>query len=242
MVYNIAIGHGELQIRQIDRERGRDKKCHPSIHSNSIHHPAPIHNLATLKSTEIMNNTITKDWDYAHWTFRTGTRTFQGVEIILENAIENLQKLTSHPCGTLSSTNDLIFRNAFSKISLTMSYALLEGFFIEEHDFYKKTNPPKKLIDTINGLLKAHNISLSDWKRRSQKIEMVRKLRNAEMHNNGVIRTNIDSKKCEELFGENVFQQSSSYPQLSLDAAISLIREFQAIADEYAEAVFKAAQ
>lgn len=56
-----------------------------------------------------------------------------------------------------------------------------------------------------------------------------------------MISDNIERKKCEELFGENVFQQNSSYPQFSLESAILLIREFRELADEYTEAVFKSA-
>ncbi len=122
-----------------------------------------------------------------------------------------------------------------------MSYALLEGFFIEEYSYYIKSKPPKYLIDIINELLKKHGLTLTNWEYLSEKIEMVRKLRNAEMHNNGIISKYIDKEKCEELFGENIFQQNKNYPQLSLESAIWLVWEFKKIADEYAEAVFKAA-
>lgn len=77
-------------------------------------------------------NSTNDSFGHAYWTFRTGTRTFDGVEMLLESVIDNFQKITNHPCGSFSDTNDLICRNAISTI--TMSYALLEGFLLKSID------------------------------------------------------------------------------------------------------------
>lgn len=188
-----------------------------------------------------MEETTTTNWDYAFWTFRTGTRTFDGVEILLENIKDNFQKITSHPCGSFSDTKDIMCRNAFSTIALTMSYALLEGFFIEEYSYYIKKKPPKGLINVINEVLAKHALVLSDWDRRCEKIDVVRKLRNAEMHNNGAIDKSIGLERSREFFGEDIFEGNRGYARLSLNSSISLVREFRGIAREYAEAVFRLA-
>ncbi|PCQ48801.1 hypothetical protein [Citrobacter freundii] len=83
-------------------------------------------------------------WDYALYTFRTGTRPFTGIEMILSTMIENFTKVTSHPCGAFSATNDRIARNAISDTAIVMSYSLLEGFFHEEYEYYVQDGKSKK--------------------------------------------------------------------------------------------------
>lgn len=63
-------------------------------------------------------------------------------------------------------------------------------------------------------------------------------MRNAEMHNNGVIKTGTLANEFESLFGENAFQNEKHYAQLSFRSAVALIREFKHLASKYAEAVF----
>lgn len=179
-----------------------------------------------------------KDWGFACLTFKTGTRTFQGLEMLLESVKDHFKDITSHSDGSFSDTNDLIARNSFSDIAIIMSYALIEGFFYEEYDYYIEKKP-RSLVDTIKDLTEKHCISLENWEHRSQKIDAVRKLRNAAVHGNGKKPSNIDSKECEKLFGEDIFQASNHYPQMSLECALSLISDFRQIAEEYACAVFK---
>lgn len=171
----------------------------------------------------------------------TGTRPFQGVEMIIENMIENFEKVTNHPCGSFSTTNDLVARNAVSNTAIVMSYSLLEGFFYEEYEYYlkkKKPQKPKELSALINTLLHEHNISLKDWRNRRKKVDLLRVLRNAVVHCNGIIENEIDRDKCKDTFGEDIFEWSKDYPRLSLAKSLLLVRELKSIADEYAEAIF----
>lgn len=175
--------------------------------------------------------------DHAYWTFITGTRPFQGLEMFLESVKNNFSSITNHPCGSFSDTNDLICRNSFSDIALIMSYSLLEGFFSAEYDFYVKNNRPKYLLNVIEATAKKHNLVISDWSSKKEKINIVRKLRNAATHNNGLMSKIIDKTTCEKIFGEDIFH-NKNYPQLSFEGSLSLIRDFKNIAEEYAEHVF----
>ncbi|MFT7397899.1 MAG: hypothetical protein ACI832_001135 [Rheinheimera aquimaris] len=89
----------------------------------------------------------------------------------------------------------------------------------------------------MNTLLHEHKISLKDWRKRRKVIDLLRVLRNAVVHCNGIIGSEIDKEKCKELMGEDIFESSEHYPRLSLARSISLVRELKSIADEYAEAV-----
>ena len=134
----------------------------------------------------------------------TGTRPFEGVEMIIDNMIENFEKVTSHSCGSHSTTNDLVARNAVSNTVIVMSYSLLEGFFHEEYEHYlkkKKPQKPKELSALINTLLHEHNISLNDWRNRRKKVDLIRVLRNAVVYCNGIIEDEIDRDKCKDAFG-----------------------------------------
>lgn len=180
------------------------------------------------------------DQDYAHWTFMTGTRPFDGIEMLISNMIDSFKEITSHPCGSFSTTKDLVARNAVSDTAIVMSYSLLEGFFHEEYEFYMKNKnrkKPKELSALINTLLHEHQISLKDWKKRMKVIDLLRVLRNAVVHSNGIIENEVNKEKCKELMGEDIFEWSERYPRLSLVQSLCLVREFKSIADEYTEAV-----
>lgn len=184
---------------------------------------------------------LDKNWHYAHWTFRTGTRPFEGVEMMISNMISNLKEVTSHSCGSFSTTKDLVARNAISDTAIVMSYSLLEGFFHEEYEFYMKNEnrqKPKELSALINTLLRDRQVSLKEWREKRKVIDLVRVLRNAVVHSNGIIESDFDKEKCEELLGEDIFESSDHYPRLSLSRSLRLVREFKGIADEYSEAVF----
>lgn len=186
-------------------------------------------------------NKSDEDWTYAHHTFRTGTRTFQGVEFILSNMIDNFDKVTRHSCGSFSTTNDLIARNAISDTAIVMSYSLLEGFFHEEFNFYiknKNHSKPKELKSLIGKLLREHDISIEDWRKRRNLLDILRILRNAVTHSNGIIEEVIDREKCTEIFGEDIFESDKNHPRLSLPGSLWLLQELRNIAEEYSEAVF----
>jgi hypothetical protein len=106
-------------------------------------------------------NKSEQDWDYAHWTFRTGTRTFDGVEMLLDNMIINFKDITSHPCGSFSETKDKVARNTISDTAIVMSYALLEGFFSEEYAYYIKKKKSGELSGMINKLLRSGQVNLT---------------------------------------------------------------------------------
>lgn len=192
-----------------------------------------------MKQTKLEQN-----WDYAHWTYMTGARTFQGVEMVLSNMVDNFKEVTSHPCGSFSDTKDAIARNAISDIAIVMSHSLLEGFFHEEFEFYlkeKMNKKPGELSALISTLLHAHNISIKDWRERKKVVDLVTTLRNAVVHSNGIINCSIDKAKCEELLGEDVFGLSDSYPTLSPVGSLRLLRKFRNIADDYSREVFNKA-
>lgn len=178
-----------------------------------------------------------KSWNHAHLTFRTGTRTFDGIEALLVNVKENFEKMTSHPCGSFSDTNDTVSRNAFSDTALVMSYSLLEGFFSVEHAFYIKRNMPHGLTNVIQALFDWHSMEIKGWKKRKHEIEIVRKLRNAVVHSNGIINASKIKYDCDTFFGEDIFR-GGCYPRLSLETSIFLVRYFKGIASDYAEHVF----
>jgi len=178
---------------------------------------------------------------YAHWTFMTGSRPFEGIEMILLNMVESFEEVTSHPCGSFSTTKDLVARNAVSDTAIVMSYSLLEGFFHEEYEYYMKNKnrqKPKELSALINTLLHEHKISLKGWRNRRKVIDLLRVLRNGVVHCNGIIESDVDKKKCKEIMREDIFEWSENYPRLSLARSICLVRELKSIADEYAEAVY----
>lgn len=175
------------------------------------------------------------DNNYALHTFQTGSRPFFGVELILENTFENFTKISSHPDGSFNDTLDTITRNAISDISIIMAYSLLEGYFFEECNYHLK-KAAKSPIDAINDLSAFHNITLSNWEKRSAVIDIVRKLRNGVAHQNGMPSQQIDKKQCEELFGEDIFQ-GRKYPRMSPALSINLVRDFRKIVDEYSESV-----
>jgi len=181
------------------------------------------------------------EWNYAYLTFKKGGWTFTGVEMILENMVMNFEAITNHPCGSFSYTNDRLARAAVSNTAIVMSYSLLEGFFHEEYMFYlkhKKPNKPKKLTGLISTLLREHNISIKDWRMMRKKIDLLRVLRNAAVHSNGMVEEDIDRNLCKNVFGEDIFQLHEGLPVLSLHNSISLVRECRTIANEYAEKVF----
>ena len=183
-----------------------------------------------------MKNTKSdQDCNYARYTFMTGTRTFIGVEMILSNMIDNFDEVTSHPDGSFSTTNNLIARNAISDIAIVMSYSLLEGFFHEEGE--KNHIKHQGLIDLIDKLFDKHTVSLKDWENRRTLVDLLRVLRNAATHRNGIIKSDIDKEKFREIFGKDIFDKN--YPSLSLPRSLWLLRELKSIADEYSEAVLK---
>ncbi|WP_422475701.1 hypothetical protein [Endozoicomonas sp. ALB032] len=196
-----------------------------------------VHN-SSYRTHSVEKSITDQKWNYAHLTFMTGARPFDGVEMILENMVSNLRSVTAHPDGSYSETKNTIARNAISDTAIIMSYSLLEGFFSEEYAFYIKKEKPKKLSAMINELLHTHSISIKEWRERRKKVDMVRELRNAVAHNNGILEKNINIEKYENVFGENIFSVSEKYPRLSVDGSLSLVREFRSIANEYAEAVF----
>lgn len=179
--------------------------------------------------------------DYKYLTFRTGTRPFEGILMLLESMVINFNDITSHTCGSFSTTNDLIAKNAISDIAIVMSYSLLEGFFHEEYEYYlkqKKPKKPKELNGLINTLLNEHKIELNDWREKRKLIDSLRILRNSVVHSNGIIESGIDKNKCKLILGEDVFELNDDYPVLSLSHSILLLKECKKIADEYADRVF----
>lgn len=178
--------------------------------------------------------------NYDTYTFQTGTRTFDGIEMLLSNMIENFKEVTSHSCGSFSDTNDILGRNAISDTAIVMSYALLEGFFHEEFERYAQTEKSKKpgdlsaLIKTVSN---ARNITLKDWAERRKLIDLVRVLRNAVVHSNGGIDGSVYKEKCLKLLKEDAFEHNDGYPRLSFSGSLWLLKEFKSIADEYSEAV-----
>lgn len=186
-----------------------------------------------------------QDFDYQYITFTTGTRPFEGIAMLLENMVKNFKDITSHSCGSFSSTNDLIAKNAISNTAIVMSYSLLEGFFHEEYEYYikhKKPKKPKELSGLISTLLNEHQISINNWKDRRKLIDLLRVLRNAVVHSNGAIEDEIDRNKCKAILGEDIFELNNNIPTLSLSRSILLTREFKSIADEYAKKVFMKAK
>ncbi|SOT98059.1 hypothetical protein [Xanthomonas arboricola] len=178
-----------------------------------------------------------QNWTHAYFTFQTGTRTFDGIESLLGNVMENFEEITSHPCGSFSDTNDTVCRNAFSDMALVMSYSLLEGFFSVEHAFYIKGKRPDGLVNVIQDVFDWHDMKINDWTSKQKEIDLVRKLRNAVVHNNGIISGSASRDDCERFFGEDIFG-GRSYPRLSLEVSIFLVRYFKRIASDYAEHVF----
>lgn len=181
------------------------------------------------------------DWNYAHYTFMGGHRPFYGIEMMLSNMIKNFKEVTSHPCGSFSTTQDCIGRNAISDTAVVMSYSLLEGFFHEEFDFYlKKKNKrkPKELSALIGQLLNEHNISIKEWRSRKKLIDSLRILRNAVTHCNGIVEIEIDKEKYIRIFGEDIFEGDKGYPRFSFEGSLWLLNELQSIAYEYSKEVF----
>ncbi|AST69758.1 hypothetical protein BFG07_14420 [Kosakonia cowanii] len=92
-----------------------------------------------------MGGNMSEDnFNYAMYTFQVGTNPFHGVEMLISNMIKNFKEVTSHSCGSFSTTKDRIGRNAISDTAIVMSYSLLEGFFDEEYDFYISKNKKPK--------------------------------------------------------------------------------------------------
>lgn len=182
-----------------------------------------------------------QNWEHAFLTFQTGTRTFDGVESLLGNVMENFEKITLHPCGSFSDTNDTVCRNAFSDTALVMSYSLLEGFFSVEHAFYIKGKKPRGLVEVIQAVFDWHGMEIKDWTKKKNEIEIIKKLRNAVVHNNGIISGSTRRDDYEKFFGEDIFR-NRCYPRLSLESSIFLVRYFRRIASDYAEHVFKNAR
>ncbi|HEK1094465.1 TPA: hypothetical protein SMQ47_002782 [Proteus mirabilis] len=122
-----------------------------------------------------------------------------------------------------------------------MSYSLLEGFFHEEFKHYvqkENSKKPGELSALINTLLHAHDISLKNWRERKKVVDLVKDLRNAVAHSNGLIDGNIYKEKCIALLQEDLFEHSIHYPTLTFSGSLWLLREFKSIADEYSMAVF----
>jgi len=172
------------------------------------------------------------DFGYAMYTSLTGTRPFQGVQLILENSVKNFKTISCHSDGSFSHTYDIVTRNAISDISIIMAYSLLEGYFFEECKYYlnKSARTP---VEAINELCDFHNIVIDNWTKRSQIIEAVRNLRNKVAHQNSAFLGEVDKKHYNELFGEDIFE-GRRYPRLSLALSISLVEDFEEIAREYA--------
>lgn len=183
-----------------------------------------------------MEATISEDdASYALHTFMVGCRPFEGVARLLEVAIANLDRLSSHADESPSSTYDLLAKNTVSDIAIVMAYSLLEGFFYEEFSYYFKGEQiPSSPVGVINKITSRYQVSLDNWKSRKRLIDSVRVLRNAVVHQNGVTAKSWPLAKSEELFGEDIFE-GRAYPRLSPQAALNLLDSFRAIADEYAE-------
>lgn len=179
--------------------------------------------------------------DYAYWTFMTGTRPFQGIEMIISNMIKNFKEVTNHPCGSFSATNDMIARIAISDTAIVMSYSFLEGFFHEEFEHYvknEKSKKPGELSALINTVFNKQNITIEDWRNRRKVVDLVKDLRNAVVHSNGLIDNDVYKEKCIELLEEDFFECTAHYPILTFDGSLWLLKEFKSIADEYSKAVF----
>ncbi|MGC1041673.1 hypothetical protein WKH27_23215 [Pantoea agglomerans] len=182
-----------------------------------------------------------KRYYYAHATHNYGTRPFLGIEMIISNMIDNFKEVTSHSNGSFSTTKDRIGRNAISDTATVMSYSLLEGFFDEEYDFYIKKEGSKKpgeLSALINTVLRAHGITLKNWRKRREIIDLVKDIRNAVVHSNGRIDGHIYKEKFLKILGVDFFEHTDGYLTLTFDASLWLINAFEAIAREYAEVVF----
>lgn len=182
-----------------------------------------------------------KRYYYAHATHSYGTRPFLGIEMIISNMIDNFKEVTSHSNGSFSTTKDRIGRNAISDTAIVMSYSLLEGFFDEEYDFYIKKEGSKKpgeLSALINTVLRAHGITLKNWRKRREIIDLVKDIRNAVVHSNGRIDGHIYKEKFLKILGVDFFEHTDGYLTLTFDASLWLINAFEAIAREYAEVVF----
>lgn len=180
-----------------------------------------------------------QDTSFALHTFQVGCRPFQGVALLLENAIAHLDRLSSYADGTPSATYGLLARNTVSDIAIVMAYSLLEGFFHEEFSYYFKSKRiPLSPVGVINKITVRYGISLSNWKSRKKLIDSVRELRNAVVHQNGVVTKSWPRAKSEDLFGEDIFD-GGRYPRLSPQAALNLLASFQSIADEYAELMMR---
>lgn len=182
------------------------------------------------------------DYYYAMYTFQVGTKTFDGVEMLILNMIKNFKEVTSHSCGSFSTTKDRIGRNAISDTAIVMSYSLLEGFFDEEYVFYisknKKNQKPGELSALINTVIYDRGVKIKDWKRRRKVIDLFKKVRNAVVHNNGRIDACVYREKLLKILGFDLFEHANGYLTLTFDASLWLINEFRSIAQEYAEAVF----
>lgn len=182
------------------------------------------------------------NFNYAMYTFQVGTNPFHGVEMLISNMIKNFKEVTSHSCGSFSTTKDRIGRNAISDTAIVMSYSLLEGFFDEEYDFYisknKKTKKPGELSALISTVIYDRGVKVEDWKRRRKVIDLFKDVRNAVVHSNGRIDACVYRGKFLKLLGVDLFEHADGYLTLTFDASLWLINEFRSIAQEYAEAVF----
>lgn len=190
-----------------------------------------------------MGENMSEDhFNYAMYTFQVGTNPFYGVEMLISNMIKNFKEVTSHSCGSFSTTNDRIGRNAISDTAIVMSYSLLEGFFDEEYDFYisknKKSKKPGELSALINTVIYDRGVKVEDWKRRRKVIDLFKDVRNAVVHSNGRIDACIYREGFLKLLGVDLFEHADGYLTLTFDASLWLINEFRKIAQEYAEAVF----
>ncbi|ADO08175.1 hypothetical protein Pvag_pPag20185 (plasmid) [Pantoea vagans C9-1] len=118
---------------------------------------------------------------------------------------------------------------------------MLEGFFDEEYDFYVKKEDSKKpgeLSALINTVLRAHGITLKNWRKRRVIIDLVKDIRNAVVHSNGRIDGHIYKEKFLKVLSVDLFEHTDGYLTLTFDASLWLINAFEAIAREYAEVVF----
>lgn len=122
---------------------------------------------------------------------------------------------------------------SLSDTTILMVYALTEGFFFEEYDFYFKGNKPENLAKAIDGLFEHLNIQDSELIADAGTVSSLRQARNAISHRNGTLK-DTEKQAIRDSFDGRI-SVSNGYPVAAVDALCDLVNTGNRLISKYSE-------
>lgn len=179
-------------------------------------------------------------FNYPLLTMQTGMRPMLAFREIFQTLQSTICRSPNEEESHFGSTFRYNLEVSLSDTTILMVYALTEGFFFEEYDFYFDGKEPKNLAKAIDGLFKHLDIHDSELISDAKFICELRQTRNAITHRNGILK-DAEKQAIHDTFKDKI-STSNGYPYATIETLSFLLDTGIRLISKYCElALFRAA-